>query len=217
MKMRVIGGLFIIIFVILALVPLIKRAPQPQLPTNTLKPETTPPVAPENIQESTPSALVEPVQDFKQRITKKPFGIHITPNNSPASPERFTGYHTGADAELGDVAGEVPVQAIADGKVLYSNLGSGYGGVMSVRHQIGTETITAIYGHLKPESMLAVGTQVTKGQQIGILGQGYSHETDGERKHLHFGIHKGAEVNLHGYVATKEELAGWEDPQKIFN
>ncbi|MDP2874527.1 MAG: M23 family metallopeptidase [bacterium] len=217
MQAKIAGGLLIIGLVVLALTVLVKRVPQTQLPVNAPKQETALPASPENIKESTPSALVEPVSEFKQRITKKPFGIYITPNNSPVNPERFTGYHTAVDVEFDDVAGEVPVRAIADGKVLYSNLGSGYGGVMSVRHQIGTETITAVYGHLKPDSMLTVGTEVKKGQQLGILGQGYSDETDGERKHLHFGIHKGAEVNLHGYVATKEELVGWEDPQEVLN
>lgn len=215
MGTKIAGGLLLISLITLALMTLTKSPPP--LPTNTTEQGKTPTTAPENKQESLPSLLVEPVNEFKQRITKKPFGIYITPNNSPVNPERFSGYHTAVDVEFDDVAGEVPVLAVADGKVLYSNLGSGYGGVMSVRHQIGTETITAIYGHLKPDSILAVGTQVTKGQQIGILGQGYSHETDGERKHLHFGIHKGAEVNLHGYVATKAELTSWEDPLTLFN
>ncbi len=220
MKAKIAGGLVILVIiglVVLALTVLVKRALQIQLPVNTSKQEIILPASPETTKESTQSALVEPVQEFKQRITKKPFGIYITPSNSPVSPERFTGYHTGADAEFDDVAGEVPVQAITDGQVLYSNWASGYGGVMSIRHHIGTETVTAIYGHLKPESMLAVGIEVKKGQQIGILGQGYSQETGGERKHLHFGIHQGAEVNLHGYVATKAELTGWEDPPTLFN
>jgi hypothetical protein len=35
----------------------------------------------------------------KAGLQKKPFGIYITPENSPVQPENFTGYHTGIDVE----------------------------------------------------------------------------------------------------------------------
>ncbi|MDP1845177.1 MAG: hypothetical protein Q8L09_00330 [Candidatus Moranbacteria bacterium] len=44
------------------------------------------------------------------------------------------------------------------------------------------------------------------------MGKAYGAETDGERKHLHLGIHKGAGVNILGYVQSKAELSGWLDP-----
>jgi hypothetical protein len=48
---------------------------------------------------------------------------------------------------------------------------------------------------------------------LGILGKGYSGETNGERKHLHLGFHKGNGINLLGYVNTQEQLIdGWLDP-----
>lgn len=61
-----------------------------------------------------------PIADFEGRITKKPFGIYITPQNSPVQPERFSGYHTGDDAEYGDVAADVPVYAVYDGQIVLS-------------------------------------------------------------------------------------------------
>src|SRR5579871_4518385 len=67
-----------------------------------VKPATTPAPAPA-------PAMVEPAKDFLQRVTKKPFGIYVTPTDSPVQPERFTGYHTGADGEYGDITADVPV------------------------------------------------------------------------------------------------------------
>lgn len=66
------------------------------------------------------SKYTYPINDFFQRITKKPFGIFITPKNSPVQPEKFMGYHTGVDIEYGDITGDVPVYAIANGQVIYS-------------------------------------------------------------------------------------------------
>ena len=162
------------------------------------------------------SSLVEPVANFKQRVTKKPFGMYITPQNSPIQPEKFTGYHTGADAEYGDVTSDVPVHAVADGKVVLARWASGYGGVVAIQHQINGQPVIGIYGHLNPNQLPKVGTQVKAGEQIGILGKAFSHETDGERRHLHFGLFKGTTVNILGYVQTKAELAKWLDPLTVF-
>jgi len=48
-----------------------------------------------------------------------------------------------------------------------------------------------------------------------VLGDHESAETDGERKHLHFGIHKGSDIDMRGYVAIEEELENWIDPQTV--
>lgn len=158
------------------------------------------------------AAVVYPIAEFTSRITKKPFGIHITPANSPVSPERFSGWHSGTDIEYADVPGDVPVVAIADGTILASRTVDGYGGVVIIRHAVNGETVTALYGHLDPASMVANDTQVTQGQQIGILGDGYTPETDNERKHLHFSISKGSVVNLRGYVQSEAALSDWYNP-----
>lgn len=78
--------------------------------------------------------IIPPVTQFKDRITKKPFGILIDPQTLPVQPVRFSGYHTGVDFEYDDVSSEVPVVAIADGTVVRSTTASGYGGVLVVRH-----------------------------------------------------------------------------------
>lgn len=160
--------------------------------------------------------IVAPVKDFKARITKKPFGIFITPETSPIQPERFSGFHTGVDVEYEDVEDDVAVLAIADGLVKYSEWVAGYGGVIAIRHQINNKEYLAVYGHLNPVTLITKG-KVIKGEQIGILGQGNSPETDGERKHLHFALYLGKDLNLKGYVEVKDQLLDWIDPMTIFS
>ena len=160
------------------------------------------------------SEVIYPIEDFNNRITKKPFGIYITPNTSPVQPEKFTGYHTGVDVEYDDVKAEVPVFSIADGEVLYFGRVGGYGGVIVIQHQINDQQYVAIYGHLDQQSIIDV-LDVKKGERIAILGKGYTAQTDGERKHLHFALYKGSTINFKGYVQAEEELSGWVDPELI--
>ena len=77
------------------------------------------------------------------------------------------------------------------------------------------EDVTVIYGHLKLESIaVLVGQTLKPTDKIGYLGRGNTRETDGRRKHLHFDIHKGTEINNLGYAPAKEDLANWVDPIK---
>jgi len=163
------------------------------------------------------SSLTDPVANFKTRVTKKPFGIYITTQNSPVQPERFSGYHTGADAEYQDVSADVPVYAVADGVVVLSRTASGYGGVFMVEIELNGIKHNVLYGHIRPSSLPAVGQKVTRGQQIALLGTGYSIETDGERRHLHFAVLTDTRLDIKGYVPTKADLVGWLDPLTYFN
>ncbi len=161
--------------------------------------------------------LVKPIAEFETRITKKPFGIYITPKTSPVEPEKFTGYHTGADIEYDDLPNEkILVYAIDEGQVVRSDHVSGYGGMIAIKHKIKNTDYIVIYGHLSPESLPALNSSVYAGQNIGYLGQGYSLETDNERKHLHLAIYTGSDINVRGYVNTKDELAKWLDPIEFF-
>ncbi len=161
-------------------------------------------------------APIPPIGGFPERITKKPFGIYITPKTSPVQPDRFRGYHTGVDIEYEGVAEEIPVKSIAKGIVVFSQTAGGYGGVMVIRHNIKGASLFALYGHLDPKSMLPTRTEVDKGQIIGILGEGKTEETDGARKHLHFAIIKKNSLDIRGYVQIKEELSGWYDPVEFY-
>ena len=162
------------------------------------------------------SEIVFPVGEFKERITKKSFGDYITPETSPIQPERFKGYHTGVDVEYGDTTNQIPVVAITDGEVVMADWVSGYGGVVVIRYNINNKNYLATYGHLNPDSLPEKNKIIKSGEQIGILGAGYNNETDGERKHLHFAVYTSIDLNLRGYVQTKEDLKKWIDPLILF-
>lgn len=107
--------------------------------------------------------------------------------------------------------------AIAEGVVRVAREADGYGGVVAIEHTIQGENYIAIYGHLDVDSLtIAVGDSVSPGQVIGVLGIGYSEETDGERKHLHFSLIPGTKVDLKGYVQPQTELNTWIDPLLLF-
>lgn len=190
--------------------------PQPSIAPQTSEPSASRPPAAAANPTSPTATMAEPVAEFKSRITKKPFGIFVEPNNSPVQPERFTGYHTGVDVEYGDVKDETPVHAITAGQVIYAGTAHGYGGVVAIQHVINNDPIVGIYGHLDPASLPQAGTKVQAGDTIGRLGDGFSAETDGERKHLHLGLYKGSILNLRGYVQNQSELAAWLDPVTVF-
>jgi murein DD-endopeptidase MepM/ murein hydrolase activator NlpD len=131
-------------------------------------------------------------------------------------PNQYTGYHAGVDVEYHaaeDLAKAVPVRSIADGTVVYKGPVSGYGGLIIVRHEK-PEAITSLYGHLRlADSPVQVGQAVTAGQTLAMLGDQFSADTSGARKHLHFGIHRGPSVDLNGYEQSLAALqAGWYNP-----
>lgn len=161
------------------------------------------------------SDLQAPLNRSKERVTKKPFGIFITPQNSPVQPEKFYGYHTGTDFEIfpEELDADVSIRAICPGKLASKRTASGYGGVVVEICAIDAQPVTVVYGHLKLDSIVKnAGDSLTAGEVIGILGKNNSAETAGERKHLHLGLHKGSAINILGYVQTKNELSNWLDP-----
>lgn len=227
-RLLVVGGVVIVIIILAGAIifwPLKATAPhegdtQPISSPLTSDANTT--TAPESAsltaeEEASSVKLVPPIAEFTSRITKKSFGTHVTPQDSPVSPEKFSGYHTGVDVEYGDVTSDVPVQAIASGRVVTSRTASGYGGVVAIEHDINDTKIVAVYGHLDPASLVGNGVEVAAGQQIGILGEGFTPETDGERKHLHFAVRADATVSLLGYVPAKADLSAWLDPMQFIS
>ena len=155
-----------------------------------------------------------PITQGSERITKKPFGIHITPAMSPVQPEKFSGYHTGTDFEtfVSEKDADVHITTICNGTVKFVGWVKGYGGVLIQSCTYQGQPVTVLYGHLRqPSITLTVGHAVTTGDSVAVLGTGESHETDGERKHLHLSVHKGKTVNFRGYVDTEKELGSWID------
>lgn len=67
-----------------------------------------------------------------------------------------------------------------------------------------------MYGHINLSSTThKVKDTLKTADKIAVLGKAYSVKTDGERKHLHLGIHYGDAIELRGYVQTEEELVDW--------
>lgn len=160
----------------------------------------------------------EPVDYAADRVTKKPFGIYVAPGDSPIDEERFKGFHTGIDFEISKEEDykPVPVYAICSGELVGKQQASGYGGVLVQRCQIDEEPVTVVYGHVIIDQVRHLnGEYVSAGEQITVLGEGYSEETDGERKHLHLSIHKGNNIDLRGYVNKEADLSGWIDPSFV--
>ncbi len=170
-------------------------------------------------QPMTENTLAEPISNALTRITKKPFGIKISPKTSPVQPERFSGYHTGTDFETtaDEQKIDVPIYAICEGKLILKKIASGYGGVAVQACKINNQDVTVIYGHLRLTSIAAkLNQNIKAGEQLAVLGTGYSQETDGERKHLHLGIHKGKTITLLGYIQNQSQLNQWLDFFKFY-
>ena len=158
-----------------------------------------------------------PISGGLSRVTKKPFGIFITPATSPVQPEKFTGYHTGIDFETTIIEQKIDtvISSVCSGKVRFRGWVKGYGGVLVQECTFGSETVTVLYGHLNIDSVtLRSGDTLEKGTAIGILGAGGSTETDGERKHLHLGVHRGSTIEYRGYVSSETLLDQWINPYK---
>jgi murein DD-endopeptidase MepM/ murein hydrolase activator NlpD len=164
------------------------------------------------------SAISEPIFNALIRITKKPFGLRVSPKNSPVSPEKFTGFHNAVDFEIlaGEENSPVDIYAICKGKIVFKESVSGYGGVVVEECEINRQIVTVIYGHINlSETVKKVNDTLESGEKFAVLGRGFTKETGGERKHLHLGIHKGSKLDIRGYVQTESELSDWIDYRDI--
>ena len=201
--------LVIFIIIILAIVVSSQKDYFQKTPTTTENNSTT---TIENSGLPSKQIFVSPINSALSRITKKPFGIYISPINSPVTPEKFTGYHTGVDFETfpTEQSDDITVTAICTGKLIEKKQARGYGGMVVQSCLIDNNPITIIYGHIRLSSIKnSIGENLNAGDFLGFLGTRYSTETDGERKHLHLGIHKGEAVDTRGYVQTESELKNW--------
>ncbi len=160
-------------------------------------------------------SFVPPFENATKRVTKKPFAIVVSPDNSPVKPERFSGFHTGVDFEIlsGEEDVDVPVMAICGGRLVQKQINNGYGGVAVQECLLENQKLQIVYGHLRLGSISKkIGEYISPGEKMAVLGKGDSTETDGERKHLHLGLVRGAKVDLRGYVDKEEQLKNWLDP-----
>jgi murein DD-endopeptidase MepM/ murein hydrolase activator NlpD len=160
-----------------------------------------------------------PMDRALERSRLKPFGFLVDDSfylgKESLFPTKFKGWHSGVDLEAFE--GElpdgvlVPVYAVHDGRVAYTGSLSGYGGVILVAID-GAERM-ALYGHVKLPGLKKAGERVVSGEAIAYLGNHFSTETAGERKHLHFGIYKGTGNYFRGHEASSSDMRRrWEDP-----
>jgi hypothetical protein len=199
--------LIILIIIITLLVMVIYNKPLNQK-------EATEPFPEKTSSEKESKNLELPIKKTGERVIKKPFGIKISPENSPISPERFSGYHTGVDYEIfeGEENIDVQVFAICSGELLKKENRAGYGGILVQECKLENQPVTVLYGHIKLSSVQQnIGDYISKGYMLAVLGGGFSQETNGERKHLHLGIHKGTDIDIRGYVQNESELKDWID------
>lgn len=153
-----------------------------------------------------------PLEDALSRITKKPFGIYITPETSPVQPERFSGYHTGTDFEIkeGEENKNVDIYAICTGQIVRKRIVSGYGGTVIQECKINNKSMLVLYGHISLDRVsFNELDKVEAGTKIAILADANSEMSGGERKHLHLGIYKGTIIDYAGYVTDKKDLSEW--------
>lgn len=168
---------------------------------------------------TTPTAvkLYYPMTDFDGRIAFRTFG-QLVKRSDAVTPcgAAFSGYHDADDLEVtaAEVSTEVPVYAISSGVVREVGPVSGYGGLLVLGTTVNGQDYTVYYGHISLGSTaLVAGESVKAGQKLASLGAQCSTQTDRERKHLHFAIHKGPNVDVRGYVPNLSELSAWIDPR----
>jgi len=159
-----------------------------------------------------------PLESFPERQSLKKFGQLITPefylDQESLFPNKFLGYHAGMDLEIftDELNKKVPVFAVSEGTILYYGNVQGYGGV--ILEHISDQNLIVLIGHLNLHDInLGVEDQVKSGQKIAYLGDAFSTDSGGERKHLHLGIYKGTDIYFKGYETDKNILnSKWLNP-----
>lgn len=97
--------------------------------------------------------------------------------------QRSLGNHKGIDIAA---SGTVPIVAAADGVVIRAYYSTSYGNAVFISHSINGQIYTTVYAHMRNLGV-STGQVVSKGQQIGLMGNtGRSYG-----QHLHFELHKG--------------------------
>jgi peptidoglycan hydrolase CwlO-like protein len=81
---------------------------------------------------------------------------------------------------------DVPIIAAANGVVIKSYYSDSYGNVIFIAHSINGQIYTTVYAHMSSRHV-GEGASVSKGQQIGVMGN----TGDSQGQHLHFEIHRG--------------------------
>ncbi len=167
--------------------------------------------------DTAPANYYFPISFYTSRRLLRTFGTYVTSQDVQTVPcgAPFTGYHTGDDLEVtsDEISRPVSVYSIAAGRVLKVGSVSGYGGLLIIAYNLNNQPVTAYFGHINLATVaVTVGETVKPGEKLAELGAACSAQTGGERKHLHFALHKGPKIDERGYVSNRMELSNWLNP-----
>lgn len=166
--------------------------------------------------------------------------VHLTVNHVALEPARAplagttiqdfrVNNHLGEDWNYGFGSDDLgkPIYSAADGQVVYAQDVGGDGswsGVVIILHTAAhlnvpgggvVAQVKSLYGHLDPSSIntwVAVGANVVRGQQIGVIGPTPTGSTG---PHLHFEIRTNVAIALGlGYSG---DATGWVDPSDFID
>lgn len=183
--------------------------------------ELDPKIKPAEQESQEQNRLYYPISRYRERLTFRWFGKFVSSTEkAPGCGASFSGYHNADDLEVFDNEAEanIPVYSAVAGKVERLENANGYGGLVVISAEINGQFVTMNYGHINLASAkVKVGDQVAAGQELAFLGRGCSAETGGERKHLHFAIHKGPEVDIRGYLSKNGDLISWINPKEFLS
>ena len=141
---------------------------------------------------------LDQMNTYRIAVSKMPLAMPIK------SAFRFTssyGARWGRSHEGIDMAGPVgtPIFATGDGVVIYAGWQRGYGNLIKIQHELGTETR---FGHLS-KIRVKVGQKVSRGSQIGDMGN--TGRSTGS--HLHYEVRvNGRAVNPMSFIKAAQNV-----------
>lgn len=141
---------------------------------------------------------LDKVNRYRIAVSKLPLAMPVK------SAFRYTsgfGPRWGRKHEGIDMAGPVstPIYATGDGVVIYAGWQSGYGNLIKIKHELGTETR---YGHLS-KIRVKVGQKVSRNSLIGDMGN--TGRSTGP--HLHYEVRvDGKAVNPMSFIKAAENV-----------
>jgi murein DD-endopeptidase MepM/ murein hydrolase activator NlpD len=135
---------------------------------------------------------------YRIAVEKSPFALPLKTSFRFTSGfgRRWGRLHAGTD--FAGAYGS-PIYATADGTVTHAGWESGYGNLVTIRHEFGLETR---YGHMS-KTRVEVGQKVSRGDRIGDMGNtGRSTGT-----HLHYEVRvNGTPVNAMTYIKAAKNV-----------
>ena len=114
--------------------------------------------------------------------------------------------HLGEDAPA---TATTPVYSPANGVVKYSGYVGGYGGVVIIEHDTGTERVVSVLAHLDAKTITKKpGEEIARKELVGQVGT--KAQNGNWNPHLHFGIRKGPYVSGPKYYYEDPKVLQWK-------